>query len=198
MRDSPPAGKGGAQSHGPSRVSRRSQLLLGIVIVIVATLMTACYPGVYPFDVFPEMHYQPSYRPFEPPRLAAPAESVPITGIAVPPPDFTAASDLRNPVAPSQETTQRAEQLFKVNCLPCHGPEGRGNGLVAQYFERAQLPKPADFASARLRALTDGQLFFVITNGFGNMPAFGHLLTVEERWYLVVFIRGVQAKNPPS
>ena len=172
--------------------------VVGIAIAMFALLLTSCYPGTYPFDIFPEMHYQPSYRPYEPPRLSAPASAVPISGREIPPTDFAAAAELRNPIQPSPEATQRATQLYRVNCLPCHGPEGRGNGLVAQYFQRAQLPTPVDFASARARSRADGQLFFITTNGLGNMPHFGNLLTAEERWYLVLFMRGVQAQNPPS
>lgn len=173
----------------------RKHLLL---VVGVALLVTACYPGVYAVDVFPEMHYQPSYRPYEPPRLSAADSAVPITGKPIEPADFGAATELSNPVPPSLETSQRAETLFRVNCLPCHGPEGRGDGRIAQYFQSAQLPPPVDFASVRARSRSDGQLYFIIANGLGNMPSFGRLLTPDERWHLVYFIRGVQAKNPPS
>jgi len=180
------------------RKLRLAVVAVGAAIAALALLLTSCYPGTYPLDVFPEMHYQPSYRPYEPPRLSAPASAVPISGREVPPTDFAAAADLRNPIQPSPEATQRATQLYRVNCLPCHGPEGRGNGLVAQYYQRAQLPTPVDFASARARARADGQLFFLITNGLGNMPQFGNLLAPEERWHLVLLIRGVQAQNPAS
>ena len=37
-------------------------------------------PPTYPLDIFPEMHYNPSYKTQEPPALTAPSDSVPITG----------------------------------------------------------------------------------------------------------------------
>ncbi|MFN8532822.1 MAG: hypothetical protein U0556_04675 [Dehalococcoidia bacterium] len=36
--------------------------------------------GQYPFDIFPEMHYQQTYRAQEPRRLYPPDGSVPVTG----------------------------------------------------------------------------------------------------------------------
>ena len=36
-------------------------------------------PPTYPLDIFPEMHYNQSYKTQEPPALTAPSDSVPIT-----------------------------------------------------------------------------------------------------------------------
>jgi hypothetical protein len=87
-----------------------------------------------------------------------------------------------------------------VNCLPCHGPQGTGNGIISSYFRNAGQPTPADYTSAQTRGRTDGELFEIITNGFGvtavgtGMPPFQTLLTPQERWLLVWHIRVLQGQ----
>jgi mono/diheme cytochrome c family protein len=105
---------------------------------------------------------------------------------------------MTNPVQPSDQVRQHAQQLFRENCAMCHGAGGRGPATtpappaVLQHFQRAGRVPPADFASPRVRGRNDGQLHWILTNGLGGMPPFGNLLSEEERWALVHFIRGVQ------
>jgi mono/diheme cytochrome c family protein len=54
---------------------------------------------------------------------------------------------------------------------------------------------PVDFASQRVRSRTDGQLFWIVANGLGNMPAFRALLTEHELWTVIHFVR--QAGGAP-
>jgi mono/diheme cytochrome c family protein len=46
-----------------------------------------------------------------------------------------------------------------------------------------------DFGSDRVRGRTDGQLFWIIANGLGNMPAFRDLLSERDLWMVVLFVR---------
>ena len=48
------------------------------------------------------------------------------------------------------------------------------------------------FLSASVRERSDGQLYWLIVNGIGNMPPFHDLLTEEEVWGLVGYVRSVQ------
>jgi mono/diheme cytochrome c family protein len=160
---------------------------------MLALLAMGCNTGSYPNDVFQEMHYQPSYRPLEPARQAPPDGAVPVGG-AAPRLTFEQAAGLENPVPASVETTRRGSEVYRVNCAACHGPDGRGGGPVAAYYERgaAGPVRPPDLASARVRGRTDGQLWWIVRRGLGNMPAFGPLLRDEEVWLVVRFIRSVQ------
>jgi mono/diheme cytochrome c family protein len=134
------------------------------------------------------MHYQPSYRRLEPDRAAPPADAVPVTG-STPQMSFDDATSLTNPAPPSGENLQRAVQLERVNCATCHATDGHGQGPVATYFSPV---KPVDFASERVRNRTDGQLFWLVANGIGNMPAFRSLLSETDLWTVILFVRQVQ------
>ena len=49
------------------------------------------------------------------------------------------------------------------------------------------------FEARRIRVeMTDGELFFVITNGRNNMGAYGANVTVEDRWAIVAYLRALQ------
>jgi cytochrome c553 len=158
---------------------------LSAVIVTICLLAAACGPTTYPADVFPEMHYEPSVRRLEPRRPSPPADAVPING-STPHLSFDDASSLSNPLAATPAELQRARDLARVNCSACHGADGHGQGPVAGYFSPV---RPVDFRSDRVRTRSDGQLFWIIANGLGNMPPFRSLLSEQELWTVVLFIR---------
>jgi mono/diheme cytochrome c family protein len=159
--------------------------LVRVTCVLLVALIAACGPTTYPADVFPEMHYQPSDRRLQPPREAPPDDAVPVTG-STPRLSFDDAASLANPVASSDATLQHARELARVNCSACHGLDGHGDGPVARYFSPV---RPVDFRSDRVRTRTDGQLFWIVANGLGNMPAFRNLLSEQDLWTIVHFIR---------
>jgi mono/diheme cytochrome c family protein len=99
---------------------------------------------------------------------------------------FDDASSLSNPVPNSADALAHARDLARVNCSACHGAEGHGDGPVAGYFSPVH---PVDFRSDRVRNRTDGQLFWIIANGIGNMPAFRDLLSEQDLWTVVRFVR---------
>lgn len=162
----------------------------------VAALVTtvACYPGAYPIDIFIEMHYQPSQRRLEPNRLAAPADSVPMSGRA-PVHTIAEARDLASPLQRDQAGTARAQRLYATNCALCHGADGRGKSVTGEHFARSKIvTPPVDLAGERVSQRTDGELYWFISNGIGAMPHFRSLLTEQERWLLVDFIRQTQGR----
>jgi mono/diheme cytochrome c family protein len=166
--------------------------LLALAALAVPAL-AACNPGQYPVDIFPEMHYQPNHRPLEPPRPYPAPDAVPVTG-ARPKYTFAQARNLANPVPSSVDATRQAAQLYAVNCAACHGEMGHGDGPVAKYFRNdptAPLP-PTDFTSDRVAKRTGGELYWIVANGEGNMPAFGDELTDRELWTAVVAIRNLE------
>ena len=176
---------------GSSRRLRRSALML---VGVVAALL-ACGRG-YRFDIFPEMHYQPSQRRQEPPHVAAPADAVPVTG-KEPPLTADQAAALPNPVPVDPQTAARGAELYRVNCAMCHGAQGRGDGILAGFFRSAGVPPPADLASPTSQQRSDGELFYVISYGrrdeqtLAGMPPFRTLLSPEERWTLVHHLRSL-------
>jgi copper resistance protein D len=88
-------------------------------------------------------------------------------------------------------------ELFTANCIPCHGPQAKGNGVLAK-----TLPKqPVDLLTEPHTAMhTAGDFFHWLTYGRFNgiMPAFGEKFSEEERWDLLNFLhansRGYQSR----
>ena len=158
---------------------------LGIVFlvagVVIGILMIFSY-DVIKIDWPSFMEIQPSFKPMEDP-LPVPAQSIPVEGPAYIP-NMGAPT---NPVPADSASLGRGAELFHINCIQCHGTEGKGNGPVAAFLKNK---KPADLTSPAVQFLSDGAIFMVITNGMpGAMPALNENLTVRERWDVVNFIR---------
>ncbi len=163
---------------------------LSLILVLLASV--ACTPGPYPLDVFQEMHYTQVQRRDEPNRAPSPLDSVPVSG-RPPRLSFAQASQLSNPMSADVATLAHGRQLADTNCSVCHGPDGNGqpSSLLARYYgdNPAAAIAPVAFTSDRVRNRTDGQLYWIIDHGLGNMPAFNGRLTPDELWSVVAFVR---------
>lgn len=160
--------------------------------------------GAHKFVVFSEMHYNPSYRSQEGPRLLPPPDSVPVTGREVTYPTLEGYAGLTIPDQAYDST--RAAELFRVNCIVCHGASMTGDGPMVAMMKKG--PLPANLMSEISLNSTDGELFAFISRGgrqgfaavqsgsesSSPMPEFGLLLTEEERWQLVEYLRGMQSR----
>ena len=102
------------------------------------------------------------------------------------------AAALVNPVTPTPESQAHAKQMYGIDCAICHGEKGNGKGeLVADM----QL-KMRDFTDpTALKDMTDGQLFTIIKNGQGKMPAEGPRTKSDaEIWNMVILVRSFAKK----
>ncbi len=196
---SPPLQRGVGEISLPPRwgkvrmgVKVRGKVCVLALLVLLGVVAAGCANGTYPLDIFYEMHYQQSYQPHEPPRLSPPEGAVPITGKELVGAD--------NPYA--GQRVEEGKRLFMSNCVFCHGPTGNGEdpglqGPVLRIMrEKYSYGTPArpyaitpDLTSDFVKNQPDIGLFAWITNGVTVMPPFEKLLTVEERWLLVNYIR---------
>jgi mono/diheme cytochrome c family protein len=161
-------------------------------ILTLLILAGAGASGGCPWDQ--DMVDQPSVKPQEVRAPAEPGAAVPIVGGETLPAPTTeeamfaakdAAATLRNPVPATEESIARGKYLFELNCLVCHGPDGRGKGPVGQVFE----PSPVDLNEAYTQDQADGQLFFTLTRGRVAMPFYRDALTPQERWDVVNYVK---------
>ena len=86
----------------------------------------------------------------------------------------------------------RGAERYGIYCAPCHGDAGDGQGML---FHRSAVTS-ADLRTERLRDLPDGQLFDVITNGFGLMQPYRGQIAPADRWAIVAYMRRLQAESP--
>ena len=111
-------------------------------------------------QVFTEMHYQPSYRAQEGPRLDSPLDAVPITGKEALLTSLDEYKALPNPGG----DPELGRALFAINCIVCHGTAvGRRWPGYGPGSEHGPANLKADVTANR----TDGELYGIISFG-GN------------------------------
>ncbi len=88
---------------------------------------------------------------------------------------------------------KKGMQLYNEYCWSCHGQTGYGDGAAGHALGQ----KPANFHDERIRKEPPGALFWKINTGKGNMPSFKAVLTEEQRWELVVYVRSFSRKEEP-
>lgn len=112
------------------------------------------------------------------PKTAPPAE------YKIPPEEAQKA----NPVRPSPDGTAKARKFYGMDCALCHGANGDGKGDV----EMKDIP---DFTKPdALKDRTDGELFYVIRKGKGEMPPEDNRAKDDDVWNLVHYVRAMAKK----
>jgi mono/diheme cytochrome c family protein len=104
----------------------------------------------------------------------------------------TAGATLVNPIALSEEILAQGKELYRINCQHCHGEKGDGKGTLR--IKGELFPVPSYFDDIRM-ALKDGHMFFSITYGKNLMGPHAALLTPEERWKVIHYIRHMQKNH---
>ena len=198
--------------------------LIGIAMMVFMVVSLAGFRGDIsrkpPLEVFPDMDRQPKLRPLEPnsffengmssqplvkgtvrrsePILLANGEKVyPFqnnhsvnTGFAEG--TNTVASI---PIPVTMKLMKRGQERFNISCVPCHGGQGDGNGVV-KFFGFSAIK---DLHDPTVVKLNDGQLFRVITvgnqEGNGLMKGYGTSLSVMDRWAIVAYLRALQTSR---
>ncbi len=102
------------------------------------------------------------------------------------------AYDAVNPLEATPEVTANGLSHFADHCASCHANDGSGDTPIG----RNLYPKAPDMRESETQSLTDGELFYIITNGIrlSGMPAWGSGGSegsddAHGTWALVHFIR---------
>lgn len=123
-----------------------------------------------------------SFFAFLPQQPASPA-----AGSAIP----AEAAKMVNPVKPTSESQGRAKKQYGYDCALCHGETGNGKGDVVADLKLTLK----DFSDpAALKDFSDGELFYIIKNGKGQMPPEGDRMKPEEVWNMVIYVRSFAKK----
>ena len=161
----------------------------GIVLLILAAWTVALGRS---------KHWEPKWR------IAIPAVLAVCALVAALPPLATQAfpeTYRKTPVPFDTISVANGATIFASNCVLCHGPQAKGNGVLAKTFA---IP-PVDLLTEPHTAKhTAGDFFHWLTHGIPGtgMPAFADKLSEEDRWDVINFLhatsRGYQARliNP--
>ena len=98
------------------------------------------------------------------------------------------AKQLKNPIPSSPQALAAARAVYRDKCANCHGETGKGDGPDAATY----YPAPTNLTDARhVDSVTDGEIFYQISQGRKPMPSFKKRLTEEQCWQLVLFVRSL-------
>lgn len=98
------------------------------------------------------------------------------------------------PVPLTKELVERGQERYNVYCTVCHGPLGKGDGMVV----RRGFPQPPTYHDDRLRNAPDGHFFDVMTVGWGKMNSYAQQISPADRWAIVAYIRALQLSQNPT
>ncbi len=186
--------------------ARRKLELLGSAILLLSLLGCArgCTSSRPPIHIVPNMDWQP--------KVKAQAESgffYDGAAMRTPVPGTVARGQLRentafytgkdaggefltaNPLELNEATLARGADRYFIYCRPCHAKRGNGKGIL---FERGGVPTPA-FSEERIVALSDGEIFDIVTNSKGLMPAYGRIVPAADRWAIIAHLRRLQQQG---
>lgn len=117
--------------------------------------------------------------------LLAPA--VPRAGEAQPTTVPEKEKQRKNPVPNVPEAIESGKNLFNSQCAMCHGAKGDGRGDIALQ-QKLRIP---DFTDPKVQLQrTDGELFYILGHGHGDMPAEKRLAD-QNRWEIILYIRSL-------
>jgi mono/diheme cytochrome c family protein len=94
-----------------------------------------------------------------------------------------------NPVKPTPAGLARARKMYGYDCAICHGATGNGKGEISAGMN---LKDYTD--AAALRDRTDGELFYIIQNGRGQMPGESGRQSTDDAWNMVILVRSFAHK----
>ena len=100
---------------------------------------------------------------------------------------------LENPLKPTPDNMARGKELYGIYCLQCHGDAGDGKGRL---FTSKKYPyPPASLLSDKMQAAPEGEVYHVITVGWGVMGEHGSMILPNDRWKIVLYIENELQQN---
>jgi S1-C subfamily serine protease/mono/diheme cytochrome c family protein len=82
--------------------------------------------------------------------------------------------------------TEAGRELYRVDCAPCHGVVGGGDGPASPWM----IPRPTSFRESRMSLLSPHQVFSAARFGVPGtgMPAYGEGLPPRQLWDMAFFV----------
>lgn len=116
--------------------------------------------------------------------------------------NYIASKQVVNPLPPlSGDSLKEAERLYLVNCAICHGAKLDGNGPLYKDGNGPYSAAPRSFMTDPLVInMPDGQMFYSVTYGKGQMGSYASQLNTTQRWMVIQYIKKMQSggKTPAA
>lgn len=178
-------------------------LLLCSGLLFSAGCLRGCTSSRPPIHVNPNMDQQPKHIPqssseffYDGAAMRTPVEGTIARGTVIDNPAFTTGIGqdggfVDSPIQVDETVLARGQDRYEIYCTPCHGETGDGQSMLQ---DRTGV-QSADLLQERLRSMPDGQIFDVITHGFGLMSSYAYPLSPMDRWSVVAYVRQLQAQG---
>lgn len=154
------------------------------------------------YEYFPDMAHGPAYQTYsdnpamedgrtmrKPVKGTIPRDRVPYPYSN----DFEGRAQagmfLDNPFEATNKVLAEGENLYNIFCSNCHGVKGDGQGNL--YTSGVYIIPPTSLLNPEIMAQPSGEIFHVITAGWGVMGAHASLILEEDRWKIVAFIENI-------
>ncbi len=96
------------------------------------------------------------------------------------------ADKAQNPIAANDvKAVEKGKKIFEKVCWTCHGMTGQGDGPAAEALD----PSPKNFTSDDFNLQSDGAIYWKLSNGRGLMAPYKDVISEEDRWKVVSYIR---------
>ncbi len=171
------------RGHGPRLAGL---LMLGLALLLAGCATTMKVQPKYLPDSASEFYPDHTAAQVPPANTVARGQVISDTTLLTGKTNGQAATDFPFPL--TRDDLVRGQSLFNGICAPCHDRVGTGNGVVVQ----RGFSKPPSLQADNIRNMPAGQIFDVITNGFGAMPPYGPILQAPDRWRVIGYLRALQ------
>jgi mono/diheme cytochrome c family protein len=92
---------------------------------------------------------------------------------------------MENPFEADKSSFSIGKSYYAKHCKTCHGKTGRGDGLTSKTLD----VDPSDLTLDDLDTQKDGEVYYKIYEGRGEMPGFKKLIDEEDIWHVVNYVR---------
>jgi mono/diheme cytochrome c family protein len=104
-----------------------------------------------------------------------------------------AGKELKNPFESNAKNMERGKEVYTIYCTSCHGDKGDGKGFL---YTSGKYPfPPKSLLSDKVKSGPIGEIYHVISVGFGVMPQHGSQIRPEDRWKAAMYVKNVLQKQ---
>lgn len=177
-----------------------------ILLVALAFLVTSCFdkrkPN-YQYFADTDMYETPAYKTMgeyeifpNKQSVMEPAENSISRGTEIYPfandrdGQKAAIDSLKNPLPFTEANVEKGKELYDIYCAICHGPQGDGQGTLAEREKMMGIPGFDD----ENRDMSEGNIYHIAYYGLNNMGSYATQTTTKERWQIIHYISTLQDK----
>lgn len=143
-----------------------------------------------PIHLNQNMDTQPKYKPYRKSEFFTDKKSMRLRESGTVARGELNSLNNRKPLV-NENTLKRGKERYGIYCAPCHGENGDGRGTVAPFL----MTQPTNLLEMKLQKNSAKHFFEVISNGIRSMPAYGHIIPIDDRWTIAFYILSLEKKQ---